>query len=58
MIAFNPEQPALNIPDVNTQLDKIELPDNFLFNCGARGDYDQVFSQIDGGKTASTEIDK
>lgn len=57
-IAFNPEQAALNIPEVNTQLDKIKLPDNFLFDRGARGDYDQVFSQIDGGKTVSTEIDK
>ncbi|AFZ58201.1 FtsX-like permease family protein [Anabaena cylindrica FACHB-243] len=57
-IGFNPEQPALNIPEVNTQLDKIKLPDNFLFDRGARGDYDQVFSQIDGGKTVSTEIEK
>ncbi|WP_071189492.1 ABC transporter permease DevC [Trichormus sp. NMC-1] len=57
-IAFNPEQPALNIPEVNAQLDKIKLPDNFLFDRGARGDYDQVFSQIDAGKTVSTEIEK
>ncbi|MBK1989138.1 FtsX-like permease family protein [Sphaerospermopsis aphanizomenoides BCCUSP55] len=57
-IAFNPEQPALNIPEINAQLDKIKLPENFLFDRGARGDYDQVFRQIDAGKNVSTEIDK
>ncbi|MBD2293677.1 FtsX-like permease family protein [Anabaena sphaerica FACHB-251] len=57
-IAFNPEQPALNIPEINAQLDTIKLPDNFLFDRGARGDYDQVFTQIDAGKTVSTEIEK
>lgn len=57
-IAFNPEQPALDIPEINSQLDKIKLPDHFLFDRGARGDYDQVFSQIDAGKIISTEIDK
>ncbi|WP_016950102.1 ABC transporter permease DevC [Anabaena sp. PCC 7108] len=57
-IAFNPDQPALNIPEVNAQLDKIKLPDNFLFDRGARGDYDQVFSQIDAGQSVSTEIEK
>jgi putative ABC transport system permease protein len=57
-VAFNPEQPALNIPEVNSQLDKIKLPDNFLFDRGARGEYQQVFSQIDVGKNVSTEIEK
>ena len=57
-VAFNPEQPALNIPEVNVQLDKIKLPDNFLFDRSAKGEYKQVFSQIDAGKTVTTEIDK
>ena len=55
---FNPEKPALNISEINAQLDKIKLPDNFLFDRGAKGDYDQVFSQINAGKNVSTEIDK
>ncbi len=57
-VAFNPEQPALNIPEVNAQLDKIKLPDNFLFDRAAKGEYKQVFSQIDAGKIVTTEIDK
>lgn len=57
-IGINPEQPALNIPEVNAQLDKIKLPDTFLFDKGARGDYKQVFEQIEAGKEVTTEIDK
>ena len=57
-VAFNPEQPALNIPEVNTQLDKIKLPDNFLFDRAAKGEYKQVFNQIDAGQIVTTEIDK
>lgn len=57
-IAFNPEKPALNISEINAQLDTIKLPDTFLFDRGAKGDYDQVFSQINAGKNVSTEIDK
>ncbi|MBD2253915.1 ABC transporter permease DevC [Nostoc parmelioides] len=57
-IGFNPEQPALNIPEVNNQLDKIKLPDNFVFDRAARGEYDKVFSQIDAGESVTTEVDK
>ncbi|QLE58598.1 ABC transporter permease DevC [Nostoc sp. TCL26-01] len=57
-IGFNPEQSALDIPDVNNQLDKIKLPDTFIFDRGARGDYQEVFQQIDAGRTVTTEVDK
>lgn len=57
-IGFNPEQPALNIPEINSQLDKIKLPDTFLFDRAARGDYQEVFQQIDTGKVVTTEVDK
>jgi putative ABC transport system permease protein len=57
-IGFNPEQAVLDIPEVNAQLDKLKLPDNFLFDRGARGKYDQVFSQIDSGEIVTTEIEK
>ncbi|MEA5581985.1 ABC transporter permease DevC [Nodularia harveyana UHCC-0300] len=57
-IGISPEQPTLDLPEVNAQLDKIKLPDFFLFDRGARGEYEEVFSQIDAGKTVSTEIEK
>ncbi|MDJ0618746.1 MAG: ABC transporter permease DevC [Calothrix sp. MO_192.B10] len=55
-IGFNPEIPALNIPEANAQLDKIQLPDRFLFDKAARGEYDQVFAQVEAGEEVSTEI--
>ncbi len=57
-IGFNPEQVALNIPEVNSQLDKIKLPETFVFDRAARGEYAQVFQQIDAGKLVTTEVDK
>ncbi|MBW4601184.1 MAG: ABC transporter permease DevC [Calothrix sp. FI2-JRJ7] len=57
-IGFNPERPALNIPEANAQLDKIQLPDSFLFDKGARGEYKQVFAQVEAGKEVSTEVDR
>lgn len=58
VIGLTPEQPALDIPEVNSQLDKIRLPDTFLFDKGARGDYQEVFAQIEAGKEVTTEIDR
>jgi putative ABC transport system permease protein len=55
-IGFNPAVPALDIPEANAQLDKIQLPDHFLFDRKARGEYSQVFAKIDSGKEVSTEI--
>jgi putative ABC transport system permease protein len=57
-IGVTPEQPVLDLPELNTQLDKIKLPDFFIFDRGARGEYQEVFSQIDAGKTVTTEVDK
>ena len=57
-IGFNPEVPALNIPEANAQVDKIQLPDTFLFDKGARGNYEQLFAQVAAGKEVSTEIGK
>lgn len=58
VLGFNPEQPALDLPEVNAQLDKIQLPDTFLFDKGARGTYQEVFAQIESGKEVTTEIDR
>ncbi|MEC4816099.1 MAG: ABC transporter permease DevC [Scytonema sp. PMC 1069.18] len=55
-IGFNPEIPALNIPEANAQLDKIQLPDRFLFDRGARGEYDKVIAQVEAGQDVSTEV--
>ncbi len=58
VIGFNPEKPAFNLPEVNSQLDTIKLPDTVLFDRGARGDYKEAIAQIDEGKTVTTEIER
>jgi putative ABC transport system permease protein len=57
-IGFNPNVPALNIPQANAQLEKIQLPDSFLFDRKARGDYSDLYAQVTAGKDVSTEIGK
>jgi putative ABC transport system permease protein len=39
-------------------LPTIKLPDTFLFDRGARGDYNEAIAQLDQGKPVTTEIDR
>lgn len=57
-IAFDPAKPAFDLPEVNNQLDKVKIPDTVLFDRASRGEYDQVVSQIQQGKTITTESDR
>ncbi|MBH8576025.1 FtsX-like permease family protein [Nostocaceae cyanobacterium CENA369] len=57
-IGFNPEEPALNLPEVNAQLDKIKLPDTFIFDRATRGEYKEAIKQIETGNPVTTEVDK
>jgi putative ABC transport system permease protein len=57
-IGVTPEQPVLDLPEVNAQLDKIKLPNFFIFDREARGQYQEVFQQIDASKNVSTEVYK
>ncbi|MBP5975985.1 FtsX-like permease family protein [Brasilonema sp. CT11] len=57
LLGFNPEQPAFGLPEINQQSDKIKLADNFLFDKGSRGEYQQVIAQIEQGKTVTTEAE-
>ena len=57
-IGLNPEQPALDIPEVNQQLDQIKLPDDFIFDRASRGEYAEAIKQVDTGKAVTTEIDR
>lgn len=58
VIAFNPEQPALNLSEVNQQLNKIKLPDRVLFDRASRGNYKQAIARVGQGKPATTEIER
>ena len=55
-IGQNPDQPALNLPAINQQLDAVKMPNTLLFDKAARGDYQEVISQVEEGKPVTTEI--
>ncbi|MDM9385175.1 ABC transporter permease DevC [Chlorogloeopsis sp. ULAP01] len=58
VMGLNPDKPALNLPEVNSQLNAIKLPDTVLFDRGSRGDYQEAIAQIEAGKTVTTEIER
>ncbi|AFZ16318.1 ABC transporter permease DevC [Allocoleopsis franciscana] len=57
-LGLNPEQPVLNLPEVNQQLDKIKLPDVVLFDRKSRGNYKKAIAQIEQGKAVTTEVER
>lgn len=56
VIGINPDKPVLDIPEVNRQLNTIKIPNTFLFDRNARGEYQKVIAQISQGKPVTTEI--
>ena len=58
VIGFDPDKPAFNLPDVNSQLDKVKIPDTVLFDRASRGEYDEVIERIERGETITTESDR
>jgi putative ABC transport system permease protein len=58
VIGFDPDQPAFDLPQVNSQLDKVKLPDTVLFDRASRGEYQEVVAQLAAGKTVTTEIER
>jgi putative ABC transport system permease protein len=58
LIGFDPAKPAFDLPEVNRQLDRVKIPDTVLFDAASRGKYDRVVSQIQQGKTITTESDR
>ncbi|BDA72116.1 hypothetical protein CAL7716_062820 [Calothrix sp. PCC 7716] len=55
-IGFNPSKPAFDIPEINRQLSTIKMPDTFLFDRGARGEYQETRATIKQGKPVTTEV--
>ena len=58
IVGFDPDQQVFNIPEINTQLQKTKLPDTLLLDTKTRGEYTEVISQIQQGKTVTTEVER
>ncbi|MBD1863107.1 MULTISPECIES: ABC transporter permease DevC [Trichocoleus] len=58
VLGLNPDEPILNLPEVNQQLDKIQLPDQVLFDRNSRGDYQQAIAQIEQNQTEKSQTEQ
>ncbi|MBD2120793.1 ABC transporter permease DevC [Trichocoleus sp. FACHB-262] len=58
VLGLNPDEPILNLPEVNQQLDKIQLPDQVLFDRNSRGDYQQAIAQIEQNQTEQNQTEQ
>lgn len=58
VVGIEPNQPTFNLPEVNQQLSAIQLPDTFLFDRAARGEYNEVIAKLNQGKPVTTEVDR
>jgi putative ABC transport system permease protein len=58
MIGFNPDQPALSLPDVNQQLQQLKLADTVIFDRGSRGTYQTMIAQVANQQTVTTEMER
>ncbi|MEO1623412.1 MAG: ABC transporter permease DevC [Cyanobacteria bacterium J06632_3] len=56
IVGQNPDRPAFDIPEINQNIAKTRMPDTFLFDQAARGDYDEMIEEIKQTGSAQTEI--
>jgi putative ABC transport system permease protein len=56
IVAFNPTQPVMTIPEVNQQLETIKLPDTVLFDSKSQSDFGPVVDTLAKGETVTTEL--
>jgi putative ABC transport system permease protein len=55
VIAFNPSQPVMTLPEVNQQLPQIEQPDIVLFDSKSLASLGPVAEAVNRGESVSTE---
>ena len=58
IVGFNPGKEIFDIPAINSQKQKTKLPDTLLFDTKTRGDYTEVISRLQKGKTVTTEVER
>lgn len=56
VIAFNPVQPVMDLPEVNQKLEQIQLPDTVLFDSKSQATLGAVAESFVQGKTITTEL--
>ncbi|MDF5730339.1 MAG: ABC transporter permease DevC [Rhizonema sp. PD38] len=56
VIGINPEFNPLNLPGVQENLAKLQLPDVVLFDRSSRKEYGPIVTEFEQGKTVTTEL--
>ncbi|MEM6451881.1 MAG: ABC transporter permease DevC [Cyanobacteria bacterium P01_D01_bin.105] len=56
IVGQNPTREAFDIPEVNQKVALTRLPDTFLFDQAARGEYGELIDTVQQGNAAQTEI--
>ncbi len=56
VIGIDVDHPVLNLPEVNQKLDQLKLPDTFLFDRKARGEYKKMIAALEQGKPLTTDV--
>ncbi len=56
VFGFEPEVPVFNLPEVNQNLNKLKLPDTFLFDRSSRAEYGPIAAEFERKKQVLTEI--
>jgi putative ABC transport system permease protein len=57
LIAFDPDHAAIDLPEVNQQLELLKLPDTVLFDRGSSGAYQEMITELEHHQTVTTEIE-
>ncbi|MBW4563654.1 MAG: ABC transporter permease DevC [Mojavia pulchra JT2-VF2] len=56
VFGFKPEKPVFTLPEVNQNLNKLKLPDTFLFDRYSRPEYGPIAAEFERNKQVVTEI--
>jgi putative ABC transport system permease protein len=56
VLAFNPAHRVLDVPGVNTQLNKIQMPDVVLFDALSRPEFGPIAERVRAGEEVTTEV--
>lgn len=58
VLGFNPNKPPFDFLKSHPNIEQIKLPDNYLFDRASRGDYKKIISQVEQGKSITTEMER
>ena len=58
VLGFNPAKSAFNLPEIKQNLKLIQYPDTLLFDQNSRGEYENFITQVNQGKSVTTELQR